>query len=233
MAYTSHEFTVTGPTTIASGYRDAQGQFVPYLNFDRTKQIRRIYQTVTDLSQLPEQAFKIKVSQSKKAEFAGKLAFSYLSFRIGDQPVSSMVPDALNLNIAMPLADIKAVVVGATKEIAESGNATLVMNIKSPFQSIQMGDGNLITVYDNNEFPSEDPSKLGNPNYYLPSNTDLTVHYKSAEKSGNEYYQISLSTDIVDPGQLFKVPQRAKVWDGGGDVVASGDMDTTGWGEEA
>lgn len=214
-------YTITAPITISDSYVDARtNQRVCYKSLDGATTIRRLYVTVNDLIALPDEFFEIKASQSKDQTKAGKLAFKYLSYKLGEQPYTSFLPDGAPINLAMTPEQVKQVIVSPSTpfvQAAKEGNVSLIFNVKSPFQTIKFdGIDSPIILFDKQQFPDSN----GNPDYFLRRDIELTVSLKRAVNQGNAYYQVSLASSKT-PEEVFQKRQQSQVWGGSSSSIES------------
>lgn len=222
-------YTITAPITIMDSYIDTHtNQRVYYKSLNKETTLRRVHITIKDLEALPEEFFEIKVSQSKDQYKAGKLAFKYLSYKLGEQPFTSMLPVDAPINMAMTPEQVKQLIASNASFIqaAQEGNVSLTINNKAPFQSIYFKNENTSYIlFDKAKFPDTN----GNPpEYYLRRDVELTITLKRAVNQGNAYYQMTLESS-QDSKDVFQLKQQSQVWGGGSD--SSSDVNSnTGFG---
>ena len=162
---------------------------------------------MSELGDLPAELFGLKISQSKKAELAGKTLLKYISYKLNDQtPWSSRVPETLT--VATPVEDVKTALVSA---FASQPDAKFQLTIKLPgkFANIDTAQGRF-TLFDFTEYPTD-----GNPGYFLKAGTEVTVDLTPSTHNGNEYMRVRLSTD-KNADDIFARGGRGQVWGGGG-----------------
>lgn len=172
-----------------------------------------LHPQVTDI---PEQMFAVKASQSTNPQKTGKLVFKFLSYRLSDeQKPMDLVPSGIDMNT--PLADIKAAFVA---KIGNTPGASVSLNIglKGKFTTIACADGTF-KLYDEDEpgFKTDDPNTTGNAPYYIKSDAQVHVKLKGAmSKQGNPYIQTTLSSTSAS-GEIFAKPQKGAIWNPDGD----------------
>jgi len=176
---------------------------------------RRLFITVDDITEVPEELFAVKVSQSNKPEKAGKTVFKYLSFKQdGDgQPWQDFAPK--DVTIATPVAEIKAKLVSFVQSNNLQLKYQLAVNLNGKFANISTAEGRF-TLFDDVQFAASE----GNPGYYLKRGTRATVTLKEAMSNyGKPYFQVTLATSAT-PDEIFQKSGRAKVWGQEDDAVA-------------
>lgn len=168
---------------------------------------RRLFVTVTDITEVPEELFAVKISQSQKPEKAGRVVFKHLLFRQpGEtQPWQDLAPSGVTLGT--PVAEIKQTLVNFITEKNLQLEFELAINLNGKFANITTPEGRF-TLFDDAEFPES----KGNPGYYLKRGTkaDITLTPRPS-KYGNVYYQVTLET-AGTPDEIFVRGGRAQVW---------------------
>ena len=182
-------FTVTAPISI-----------FPSTKLDGTPSRRLVVSVPRDmLATLPEELFAVKISQSRKPDRAGRLMFSYLSYKLNGA-WSTFAPE--KFTVASPLSDIKNTIVAsfATMDV----EVQFSFNMPGKFANIDTPQGRY-TIFDFNQFPE------GSPGYYLKGDTKATVTFTPATHNGNAYLRIALSTEF-DPSEIFVKGGRGKIF---------------------
>ena len=168
---------------------------------------RRLFVTVTDLNEIPEELFAVKISQSKKPEKAGRVVFKHLLFKQpGDtQPWQDLAPNGVTLGT--PVAEIKQTLVNFVAEKNLQLEFELAINLNGKFANITTPEGRF-TLFDDAQFPET----KGNPGYYLKRGTvaDVTLTERPSNYGG-VFYQVTLSTAST-PDEIFVRGGRAQVW---------------------
>lgn len=185
---------------------------------------RRLFVPIKNIAELPAELFAVKISQSKNAEFGGKVAFKYLMHRVNAQAKNtSLAPQSVMLHT--PLEEIKNVVVAG----GSSFEWTLAINIPGPFANITTPVGTY-AIYDMVRLAAEN----GNPGYYIKNDALVTVEFEPAihKETNKEYYRLKFSTDLT-PDQLFQRSGKSQIW-GAEDSDSSASApapiaDVTGW----
>lgn len=197
-----------------------------YKSTDMNGQIsRRLFITIEDLNTIPEELFKVKISQSQNPALAGKAVFKYFSYKINEESAfSPLAPDGTTT--ATPLGELKAAVVAKLGAIP-GAKFSVAINMNGRFGNITTSDGEY-TVFDNEQFAANE----GNPpKYYLKSGVIADVTLTEATSKYGPYYRINLATD-ASPDDIFQKTSRAKVYgqdsDDIEDTVAPAAEDTAG-----
>lgn len=180
------------------------------------KKVRTVWATVEDLEKVPEELFAIKISQSKKPELAGKPVFKYFVYKLKDTDAwSSLAPSD-----ATPVTELKELKDKVVAQFANKPDARLAMSLKmhGSWGNIETSDGSY-ALYDDEHYPDTQ----GDPAYYLKSDTHVNIGITPAVSHGNEYLQISLSTDEA-PDDIFQMKGRAAMhyWNEDNSDVAEG-----------
>jgi len=189
----SNTFTVTQPISI-----------FPATKVDGSP-TRRLVVSVKpeELGNIPADLFGVKISQSKKADRAGKLVFKYFAFKVSDAtPWTDTAPS--NFNIATPVEEIKQAVVAAIGQTA-GAKVQFTINMPGKFANIETSDGRY-SLYDFNESPD------GNLGYYLKGGTVVTVTFTPAEHQGNQYFRLKLDANGQSPEDIFSRGGRGKIF---------------------
>lgn len=173
------------------------------------------------IEEIPEELFAIKISQSKKAELAGKPMFKFFSYRIGENAqYTSSAPEEITM--ATPLAEIKNLVLTKLAPIAGL-EISLVIPLKGKFTPVTFAD-DTFNIYDEDKFPSDDYKQLGEPAYYLKADTPMTVTLKGVLSPHNqEYFQSTLATDMTSFDALQTKGGSGKIWSPDGNHTDAAD----------
>lgn len=170
-----------------------------------------------NVQDIPEQLFKLKISQSSSPTKKGKLVFKYLTYRFTEeQALSDMAPGTATLET--PLADLKAKLIVAMASQPGS-SVSLNIGLKGKFTNLVCAD-QTVKLYDEDEpeFKTDNPKTTGNAPYYVKNEAQIHVKLKGAmSKEGNEYIQTTLSTTST-ADEVLTMPQRGAIWksnDGG------------------
>lgn len=185
---------------------------------------RRLFITIEDLNTIPEELFKVKVSQSQSPSLAGKAVFKYFSYKINEESAfSPLAPEGTTT--ATPLGELKAAVVAKLGAIP-GAKFSIAINMNGRFGNISTSEG-VYTVFDNEQFAANE----GNPPYYLKAGVRADVTLTDATSKYGPYYRIDLSTG-ASPDDIFQTSSRAKVYgqdsDDVEDTVAPAAEDTAG-----
>lgn len=185
---------------------------------------RRLFIAIEDLNTIPEELFKVKVSQSQNPALAGKPVFKYFSYKINEESAfSPLAPDGTTT--ATPLGELKAAVLAKLGAIP-GAKFSVAINMNGRFGNISTTEG-VFTVFDNEQFVANE----GNPPYFLKSGVTADVTLTEATSQYGPYYRIDLSTD-ASPDDIFQTASRAKVYgqdsDGVADTAAPAAEDTAG-----
>lgn len=168
---------------------------------------RRLFITIDDITQVPAELFAVKISQSQKPEKAGRVVFTYLSFKhVGDEhPWQDFAPK--DVTTATPVEEIKAKLVNFVTTNNLVLQYQVAVNLNGKFANISTPEGRF-TLFDDDQFSATD----GNPGYYLKRGTVADITLKEAMSKYNKtYFQVSLSTNLA-PNDIFQKSGRAKVW---------------------
>ena len=178
---------------------------------------RTMFLTPSNLADIPEELFAVKISQSVKPERAGKPVFRFFSYRFtpGEGKFEDLAPTGITMDT--PLADIKNLVVSKFSNLPTQVEASLAINLHGRFTNLQCSDG-VYALYDEDKFKDPDPEKNGRAPYWIKNDTQVHVKLKGAESQGNEYLQSTLST-TASANEVFQKAVVGKVWEGA-------DMDT-------
>ena len=165
--------------------------------------IKRLNFTGSDIENVPAGVFTLKVSRSKNPELAGQVILQYMSYQLAENgPWSSRLPQPVTM--ATPCEQVKAMIVELFRQYP---TARFSVNIKIPgeFSNIETPQG-MYSIYDFKKNPVD-----GNVGYYLAHNTPARVTLVRANNKGNDYFRVSLATDL-SPNEIFKRGGHGKVW---------------------
>lgn len=173
---------------------------------------RTMFLTPSNLAEIPEEMFAVKLSQSTKPERAGKAVFRFFSYRFtpGEGSYQDLAPTGITLDT--PLSEIKNLVVSKFSNLPTPIEISLAINLHGKFTNIQCSDG-VYALYDEDKFADPDLEKNGRAPYWIKADTQIHVKLKGAESQGNEYLQSTLST-TASANEIFQKAQVGKVWEG-------------------
>ena len=193
---------------------DGPVRFVTGKGFQGKGISRTMFLTPSNLADIPEELFAVKISQSVKPERAGKAVFRFFSYRFtpGEGAYQDLAPTGITLDT--PLSEIKNLVVSKFSNLPTPIEISLAVNLHGKFTNIQCSDG-VFALYDEDEdkFKDPDPEKNGRAPYWIKAGTQVHVKLKGAESQGNEYLQSTLST-TASANEIFQTAQVGKVWEG-------------------
>ena len=201
---------------ILSGFEwdyDGPVRFVTGKGYQGKGISRTMFLSPSNLADIPEELFAVKLSQSVKAERAGKPVFRFFSYRFtpGEGAYQDLAPTGITLDT--PLSEIKNLVVSKFSNLPTPIEISLAVNLHGKFTNIQCSDG-VFALYDEDKFKDPDPEKNGRAPYWIKAGTQVHVKLKGADSvQGNEYLQSTLST-TASADEIFQKAQVGKVWDG-------------------
>lgn len=201
---------------ILSGFEwdyDGPVRFVTGKGYQGKGISRTMFLSPSNLADIPEELFAVKLSQSVKAERAGKPVFRFFSYRFtpGEGAYQDLAPTGITLDT--PLSEIKNLVVSKFSNLPTPIEISLAVNLHGKFTNIQCSDG-VFALYDEDKFKDPDPEKNGRAPYWIKAGTQIHVKLKGADSvQGNEYIQSTLST-TASADEIFQKAQVGKVWDG-------------------
>lgn len=156
-----------------------------------------------ELADFPAALFKLKVSQSKNPEKAGKIIFKYFRYKGSEStPWSDMAPT--NFTMDTPFETIKEQVVSS---MGTNPNIKTQFDIKMPgnFANIDTSDG-IYTIFDYNVNPEGD---LG---YYFIGGTTVTVTFTPSTHRENFYYRLHLAATDKRPEEIFRKSGKGRIF---------------------
>lgn len=162
----------------------------------------------SELKDMPEELFVVKISQSKNPERAGKPLFRFFTFRASaEDKYTDTVPNGIDQST--PLSEIKAMVVESLGS-REEMDISIRIPLHGTFTIINLADG-AFDIYNEEKFKSNDIMEKGEPPYYLRNDVDVTVSLKGAENLGNDYLQSRISSSLT-ADEVFQKKAASKVW---------------------
>lgn len=185
----------------------------PTTLFVTDQNTRRLFLQIDDIASVPAELFKVKVSQSKNPDLAGKTMFKYITYKIdSNSSYAQLAPSGIT--IATPVEEIKEIFVSKVAPLTDA-TFSVAINMPGRFGRIATATGTF-SLFDEEQFVET----KGRPPYYMNSGTPCEVTLTEATSQHGPYYRINLRTDLPD-SEVFTELRTTQVWSPGGGSVSA------------